>query len=321
MTLLQLQYFSVLARVLQYTHAAEELHISQPTLSYSIRELEKELDVKLFTKKNRKITLTESGERFLPYVQKSLNLLDEGTGMLKQISGTAQMSVKLGYFHSISASLIPALVEKVYHGSDTSRIRFQFTEGTSFDIFNQLKRGELDLAFCAHRDDWADSITIMKQPLYLAVPFEHPLAKRPSVEFDDFAREPMVMLDKPSSLRMLTDRIFTRRGVIPNVVFEVRECNAALHRENLAAFRYVLSRSRDQAPSVWAAWGSVIELRDYLPRCVEDLIAAGEEYNARWFTAGPRSKKGHPHHPLYLKKDSVLEPFEDLRDYCARLQL
>ena len=100
-----------------------------------------------------------------------------------------------------------------------------------------------------------------------------------------------------------------------------RECNAALHRENLAAFRYVLSRSRDQAPSVWAAWGSVIELRDYLPRCVEDLIAAGEEYNARWFTAGPRSKKGHPHHPLYLKKDSVLEPFEDLRDYCARLQL
>ena len=228
MTLLQLQYFSVLARVLHYTHAAEELHISPPTLSYSIRELEKELDVKLFTKKNRKITLTESGERFLPYVQKSLNLLDEGTGMLKQIAGTAQMSVKLGYFHSISASLIPALVEKVYHGSDTSRIRFQFTEGTSFDIFNQLKRGELDLAFCAHRDDWADSITIMKQPLYLAVPFEHPLAKRHSVEFDDFAREPMIMLDKPSSLRMLTDRIFTRRGVIPNVVFEVRECNAAL---------------------------------------------------------------------------------------------
>lgn len=228
MTLLQLQYFSVLARILHYTHAAEELHISQPTLSYSINELEKELDVKLFAKKNRRITLTESGERFLPYVQKSLSLLEEGTGMLKQIQGSAQLSVRLGYFHSISASLIPALVEKVYRGPETSRIRFQFTEGTSFDIFNQLKHGELDLAFCAHRDDWADSITIMKQPLYLAVPFEHPLAKRHSVEFEDFAREPMVMLDKPSSLRILTDRIFTRRGVIPNVVFEVRECNAAL---------------------------------------------------------------------------------------------
>ena len=98
-----------------------------------------------------------------------------------------------------------------------------------------------------------------------------------------------------------------------------RERNDALHRENLAAFRYVLSQSREEAPSVWAAWGSVIEQRAYLPRCVEDLIAAGEEYGARWYTAGPRSKKGHPHHPLYLKKDSVLEPFEDLRAYCARL--
>ena len=97
------------------------------------------------------------------------------------------------------------------------------------------------------------------------------------------------------------------------------ECNAALHRENLAAFRYVLSQSRDEHPGVWAAWGSIIEQRPYLPHCVEDLIAAGEEYGAVWYTAGPRSKKGHPHHPLYLKKDSVLEPFEDLREYCAKL--
>ncbi len=97
-----------------------------------------------------------------------------------------------------------------------------------------------------------------------------------------------------------------------------RECNAALHRENLAAFRYVLSRAGEH-PAVWAAWGSVIEMRPYLPRCAEDLIAAGEEFGAAWFTAGPRSKKGHPHHPLYLKKDSVLEPFEDIKSYCAGL--
>ena len=75
MTLLQLQYFSTLARVLHYTHAAEELHISQPTLSYSINELEKEMGVRLFEKQNRKIFLTESGERFLPYVKKAMQLL------------------------------------------------------------------------------------------------------------------------------------------------------------------------------------------------------------------------------------------------------
>lgn len=228
MTLLQLQYFSTLARVLHYTHAAEELHISQPTLSYSINELEKEMGVRLFEKQNRKIFLTESGERFLPYVKKAMQFLDEGVDVTRQTAGQATMNVRIGYFHSISASLIPSLVEKVYHSDVGRRVRFQFTEDTSFDIFNKLKNGDLDLAFCAHRDDWADSITIMKQPLYLAVPADHALASKEFVSFMDFAREPMVMLDKPSSLRMLTDRIFSRHGIIPNVVFEVRECNAAL---------------------------------------------------------------------------------------------
>ena len=98
-----------------------------------------------------------------------------------------------------------------------------------------------------------------------------------------------------------------------------RERNEALHRENMAAFRYVLEASLPRTPSVWAAWGSVIEQRPYLPRCVEDMIALGEELGAAWYTAGTRSKKGHPHHPLYLRKDSVLEPFEDLKQYCSGL--
>ena len=97
-----------------------------------------------------------------------------------------------------------------------------------------------------------------------------------------------------------------------------KEPNLCLHRENMAAFAYALSLS--PSPAVWAAWGTVIEQRDYLPRCVLDMVDIGERYGARWFTAGARSKKGHPHHPLYLRKDSVLEPF-DARAYCAGLSL
>ena len=95
-----------------------------------------------------------------------------------------------------------------------------------------------------------------------------------------------------------------------------REMNEALHRENMAAFDYALSLSPE--PAVWAAWGTVIEQRDYLPRCVLDMIDIGKRRGARWFTAGRRSKKGHPHHPLYLRKDSVLEEF-DAAAYAAAL--
>lgn len=86
------------------------------------------------------------------------------------------------------------------------------------------------------------------------------------------------------------------------------ECNPELHRENMRAFAYALSLN--PRPVVWAAWGTIIEKRDYLWPCLEDMIALGREYGAQWVTCGRRSKAGHPHHPLYLRADSVTEPFD-----------
>jgi len=95
--------------------------------------------------------------------------------------------------------------------------------------------------------------------------------------------------------------------------------NEVLHAENMKAFEYVL-RSSQEEPSVWAAWGTIIEKRSYLTECVRDMIALGKGYGARWYFAGARSKaKGHPHHPLYLKKDSVLEAF-DVENYLNSLR-
>ena len=102
--------------------------------------------------------------------------------------------------------------------------------------------------------------------------------------------------------------VYAERATNPD---DMERCfNPTLHAENMKAFRYVLSLSRSTAPTVWAAWGTVIEKRDYLGRCVADMIEAGNSFGARWVTAGNRSKKGHPHHPLYLRKDSRLEDFD-----------
>ena len=100
--------------------------------------------------------------------------------------------------------------------------------------------------------------------------------------------------------------VYAQRATDPDAM--EKQCNMALHRENLAAFRYVLSIS--QTPAVWAAWGAIIEKRDYLADCVRDMVAAGREYGARWYCAGAVTKKGHPHHPLYLRKDEKIKPFD-----------
>lgn len=90
-----------------------------------------------------------------------------------------------------------------------------------------------------------------------------------------------------------------------------RCCNAQLHSENMRAFAYVLSQVGEGVrPAVWAAWGAIIEKRPYLPDCVRDMVAIGERCGARWLCAGPVSKKGHPHHPLYLRKDERVRPFD-----------
>ena len=95
-----------------------------------------------------------------------------------------------------------------------------------------------------------------------------------------------------------------------------REVDPRLHRENMAAFEYVLAHG-GPAPAVWAAWGNLIETRGYLKDCLQDMLALGRRYGAVWNTAGARSKRGHPHHPLYLRKDSGLDPF-DAAAYCER---
>ncbi len=88
-------------------------------------------------------------------------------------------------------------------------------------------------------------------------------------------------------------------------------CNPMLHQQNMQAFRYVLELST-QTPAIWAAWGTIIEMRPYLSACLRDMISIATEHDALWFTAGKRSQKGHPHHPLYLKKDSALDPFDPI---------
>ena len=108
--------------------------------------------------------------------------------------------------------------------------------------------------------------------------------------------------------------VYAQRATSPDDM--EKECNPLLHKENLEAFRYVLSISEN--PSVWAAWGAIIEKRKYLPGCVRDMLEAGEEYGAKWYCAGAITKKGHPHHPLYLRKDEKIKPF-DVKGYLEKL--
>ena len=113
------------------------------------------------------------------------------------------------------------------------------------------------------------------------------------------------MVDRHTCAVML-ELVQGEGGVValePEYVQAVR----ALCDENLRWLQAVLAQTE---PTMWAAWGTLIEKRDYLPGLMREMVALTREKNIPWVTFGPRSKKGHPHHPLYLRKDSTPEPFD-----------
>ena len=107
--------------------------------------------------------------------------------------------------------------------------------------------------------------------------------------------------------------VYPQRATDPNDMDKVPD--RALCDENLRWLRAVLAETE---PTMWAAWGTLIEKRDYLPGLMREMVALTRERDIPWVTFGKRSKKGHPHHPLYLRKDSTPEPFdvENYLDTC-----
>lgn len=109
--------------------------------------------------------------------------------------------------------------------------------------------------------------------------------------------------------------VYAQRATNPDDM--EKHFNAHLHEENKKAFEYALSLCNGERPTVWAAWGNIVEKRKYLNLCLREIIEVGNARNVRWVSAGKISVKGHPHHPLYLKKDSPLDEF-DMESYQKR---
>ena len=80
-------------------------------------------------------------------------------------------------------------------------------------------------------------------------------------------------------------------------------------KENLDHIKEILSAGNCD---IWAAWGTSIEIRSYLKECLEKIVELAKLYNCEWYTVGRRSKEIHPHHPLYLNKDSKMDKFTDI---------
>lgn len=224
MELLQLQYFTVLARTQHVTQAAEELSITQPSLSRAIGRLERDLGVTLFEHRGRSIRLNRYGRAFLRQVERGLSAIEQGTRELIDMSDEASGLVAFGFAHALGTRVVPDLVAGFRR--DHPHARFQLAQNASHIILAQLESGDVDLALVSPvpaANDRVASTTLTSEELFLVVPHDHRFAKRRSVRLAELRDDLFICLRKGYALRSLTDEFCALAGFVPNIAFEGEE--------------------------------------------------------------------------------------------------
>lgn len=221
MELRHLRYFTALAETLNFTRAAERVHVTQSTLSHQIKQLEDEVGEQLFERGGRLVALTESGEGFLPFAAQALKEVDQGLSVLKRDPNALSGVVRVGTTHTFNIGFIPTCAASFLERYPTVRIVVEELAAEAID--RALETEQLDIGI-AYRP--AGPSDLRFEPLYneemvLVVSEGHPLAARKRLRMVELHRQRLVLLPKSFATRHLLDECFGACGAEPVVVAEM----------------------------------------------------------------------------------------------------
>lgn len=215
----------MLTETLHYTEAARRLYLSQPSLSYAINTLEKEIGVKLFEKQGKTISLTKYAEELLPYALTSIHAIDAGLLKIKEMKNPKNF--RLGYIYSLAYDFLPNVLTLLPTLSEKNQFTFSFYQGQSADLIKRIKEDKLDFAFCPYFEaEGVTSVPIFSQEIFLVVPSSHPLSLKKIVKIADLAKEKFALINTGTNLRRIVEDILVANNIEPDVVFEGEECNS-----------------------------------------------------------------------------------------------
>ena len=191
-----LLYFSVLAQTEHYTTAAARLGISQPALSSAIHNLETALGgVKLFEKVGRNIRLTDEGRFYRENVDEAIQQLHRASTTLRNSKTQAPVVIRMGV---VSGTLGGFLAEEIVkYTAENPRIRFNLTESSSENLMDLVRQEKLDMAIVdsSDRDRSLHFRKLYERDYLVALPVNHPLANRESIEPREVVQEPQVVFN------------------------------------------------------------------------------------------------------------------------------
>lgn len=234
MTLQQITYFCAICEEMHYTKAANRIHVSQPSLSYAIKELEQELGVKVFKRKGKQVELTECGEIFYQYAQKALGCLHDGILAVEQKKNEDSRQINIGYLFSISVDFLAPLINEYFEYVGRCDQIMNFLPCKQPEVVEALQQGKFDIAFVTDDiqirliDTSIEMIPVCQQEMFVVVRKDHPLAQKGSVLFSEIKNENFVAINPGKGLRIHMDQYFQKMNAQPKIVFAVDDSESLL---------------------------------------------------------------------------------------------
>ncbi len=229
MHLRHLKSFVAVAECLNFSRAAEELHIAQPAVSQQIRALEDELGVQVFDRIGKRVTLTEAGRALLPFAHQILNLVETAENEVRERGQLKRGRTSLGAPPTVSTHLLPARLTQFKARHDGLEVTLR--EAGTQTLLRLIEDGKLDLAIVATDvlPTTVESAPFLEEKYLLAVSQNHPfLAKRQAVRLGDLNQEPFILFPEGYKLRDVTLSACRAAGFEPKVALDGGAMQSAL---------------------------------------------------------------------------------------------
>lgn len=224
-TFRQLEVFEAVARLLSYTQASKELHLSQPAVSMQIKQLEESAGIQLFEQIGRKIYLTEAGQEMYHYSRSISHQLDEAEEVLEQLKGLqkGQLEITVATTANAFATRMLAMFKKQHEGVTVS------LDVTNREyLLRQLAENEKDIAIMGRPPEDADLITepFADNPLVVIAAPDHPLAGKKSIPLYMLQDQTFVVREQGSGTRTAMQRFFDKHNLRVTSSMEMNENEA-----------------------------------------------------------------------------------------------
>jgi len=227
--LLQVRYFVILAEELNFSRAALRLNISQPPLSRHIQQLEQQLDVRLFDRTSRRVTLTPAGHAFLVEARRLLAGADAAVIATRRAARVVSGKLTVGFVGAATYEVLPQLVSRTQ--AELPGVELELIQLETAEQDEALRAGRIDLGLSRPLDGgpMIDSLRIAHEPMMLAIPQDHPLSIRRRPPAETLQGERFIMFAPAARyLHDMLTGLLHKAGIAPRVVLQMTHSQAIL---------------------------------------------------------------------------------------------